>query len=174
MSNRPLGAGKCEEFLEELERLPAGLPGKATAGDWRELLPQEAREHAASCANCEEALEDFAETRQALAGMAESLPEPGPWFVGRVMAKIRAQERELEEQANGVWIGVRRLAPRLAAFAAVLLVLGGTWALELRRAEQSRQLQPQGRPAVEGLFEAAPNAPLNDDIIASTHEEKQP
>jgi hypothetical protein len=172
MSDRPIGAGKCDEFLEELERLPAGLPGKPTAGDWRELLPQEAGEHAATCPNCDAALEDLAETREALAGMAESLPEPGPWFVGRVMAKIRAQEREVEEQANGVWISVMRLAPRLAAFAAVLLVLGGTWALELRRAEQSRQQQP--RPAAEGLFEAAPNTPLNDDIIASMHEEQQP
>ena len=172
MSNRPIGAGKCDAFLAELDRLPAGLPGRLTAGDWRELLPQEAREHAGSCANCEAALEDFAETRQALAGMAESLPEPGPGFVGRVMAKIRAQERELEEQANGVWISVMRLAPRLAALAAVLLVLGGTWALELRRAEQMRQQQP--RPSVEGLFESAPNSPLNDDIIASTHEEQQP
>ena len=172
MSDRPIGAGKCEEFLEELERLPAGLPGRPTGRDWRELLPQKAREHAATCANCEEALEDFAETREALAGMAESLPEPGPWFVARVMAKIGAQERELEEQANGVWISVMRLAPRLAAFAAVLLVLGGTWALELRRAEQSRRQQT--RPAAEGLFEAAPNTPLNDDIIANTHEEQQP
>ena len=172
MSDRPIGARKCDEFLEELERLPAGLPGRPTVKDWRELLPQEAREHAATCANCEQALEDLAETREALAGMAESLPEPGPWFVGRVMAKIRAQERELEEQANGVWISVMRLAPRLAAFAAVLLVLGGTWALELRRAEQSRQ--QQARPEAEGLFEGAPNTPLNDDIIASTHEEQQP
>jgi hypothetical protein len=172
MSNSPIGAVRCTEFLEELERLPAGLPGRPTTGDWRELLPQEVRKHAATCANCEAALEDFADTRQALAGMAESLPEPGPWFVGQVMAKIRGQERELEEQANGVWISVMRLAPRLAAFAAVLLVLGGTWALELRRAEHARQQQP--RPAVEGLFEASPNTPLYDDIIASTHEEQQP
>lgn len=172
MSDGPIGVVNCERFLEELEQLPAGLPGKATAGDWREMLPEEAREHATACAKCKAALEDFAETRQALAGMAESLPEPGQWFASRVMAKIRAQEQEMEEQANGVWISVRRLAPRLAAFAAVLLVLGGTWALELRRAEHARE--QQRRPAVEGLFEATPSTPLNDDIIASTHEEQQP
>ena len=27
---------------------------------------------------------------------------------------------------------------------------------------------------VEGLFEATPSAPVNDDIVASTHEGRQP
>jgi len=172
MSDRPTGAPGCTEFLEELERLPSGLPGRNPAGNWRERLPPAAREHTVKCAECAAALEDFAETRAAMAGMAERVAEPGLWFVSRVMAAIVAKERELEEQTNGVWISVMRLAPRLAAFAAVLLVLGGTWALELRRAEHSRQQQT--RPAVEGLFETVPNTPLNDDIVASTHEELQP
>jgi hypothetical protein len=172
MSDRPIGARSCAEFLEELERLPSGLPGRNTAENWREMLPPAAREHAVKCAECAAALEYFAETRAAMAGLAERVAEPGPWFVSRVMAAIVAKERELEEQTNGVWISVMRLAPRLAAFAAVLLVLGGTWALELRRAEHSRQQQT--RPAVEGLFETVPNTPLNDDIVASTHEELQP
>ena len=168
MSNGPIGAGmNCEEFREELERLPLGMTGEATAEGWGNLLPEASQAHAAKCAECQAALADFAETRAALSGMKASLPEPGPWFSARVMAQIRAQE----EQVNGVWVNVRRLAPRLAAFAAVLLVLGGTWAMELRRAEQSRQQEV--RPA-EGLFETAPSAPLNDDIVASTYEERQP
>lgn len=172
MSDRPIGACSCEECLEELERLPSGLPGKNTVENWREMLPHASREHALKCAECKAALEDFAETRAALVGMAERAAQPGPWFVSRVMATIAANERESEEQSNGVWIGVMRLAPRLAAFAAVLLVLGGTWALELRRAEHSRQQLT--RPAVEGLFETVPSTPLNDDIVASAHEELQP
>jgi len=172
MKDRPIGAEvSCEQFLEEVEQLPLETPGTKKAGDWREMLPQEAREHAGRCASCEAALEDFAETREALGGMKASQVEPGPWFVSRVMATIRAQERENEEQTDGVWISVMKLAPRLAAFAVVLLVLGGTWALELRR-EHARQMEV--RPA-EGLFETAP-APLNDDIVASTYtyEERQP
>jgi hypothetical protein len=172
MNDRPIGAGmKCEEFLEKLEELPGEMPGGATAGAWRESLSAEAREHAFRCANCAAALEDFVETRKALGEMKAGLPEPGPWFVSRVMARIRAQEREMEEQANGVWINVMRLGPRLAALAVVALVLGGTWALELRWAAESRQKEI---PPVEGLFESAPSAPVNDDIVASTYAERQP
>jgi len=170
MKDRPMVEFSCESFREQLERLPLEPPG-SKAGDWREILPQEAREHAAKCATCDAALGDFVETRQALGGMRSALPEPGPWFVSRVMAAIRAQEKEVREQAEGVWISVMRLAPRLSAFAAVLLVLGGTWVMELRRAEHVRQQQM--RPA-EGMFETAPSAPPNDDIIASTYEESQP
>lgn len=172
MRDLPKGAEmKCEEFLERLEGLPMKTPGTGTAEEWRALLAEDAREHSIACANCGTALEDLAETREALAQVKMGLPEPGPWFTARVMGRIREREREIEEQRNSVWMYVRRLAPRLAAIAAVLLVLGGTWALELQRAEHTRQ---QVRPAVEGLFENTPSAPMNDDIIASTYEERQP
>jgi len=155
----------CERFLEELEELPL-----ETSGALHELLPQQARQHAADCASCKAALEDFSEARQALTPMRGTIHEPGPWFVSRVLAAIQATERELEEQAEGVWVSVMRIAPRLAAFAAVLLVFGGTWAMELHRAQRSRQ--PQLQPA-EGLFESAPT-PANDDIVALNYEETQP
>lgn len=170
MSDRPIGAVSCQEFFEELDRLPPELPEDYLAVGWRSLLSQGVRQHLLNCAECEAAFDDFAETRQALHGMRVSPAEPGPWFVSRVMARIRAQERELEEQANGVWINVMKLAPKLSAVAAVLLLLGGTWAMQLRRAEQTRQ---QSHPA-EGLFETSPNAPLNDDIVASGYEERLP
>lgn len=172
MRDLPKGAEmNCEEFMEAMEGLPVEAPGAKTAAEWSALLPEDAREHSRECASCEAALEDFAETREALGELKMGLPEPGPWFTARVMGAIRAQEREIEEQRNSVWIYVRRLAPRLAAFAALLLVLGGTWALELRRAEDTRRQEM--RP-VEGLFESAPSAPLNDDIIASTYRGHRP
>jgi hypothetical protein len=171
MNDRPIGAViGCEEFFEELDRLPSDLPEEYGAAGWRSLLSPPAREHIAKCAGCQTAFEDFVDTRQALRGMLAHAAEPGPWFVSRVMAAIRAQERELEEQANGVWINVMKLAPKLSAVAAVLLLLGGTWAVQLRHAEQTRQ---QSHPA-EGLFETAPNGPMNDDIVASGYEERQP
>jgi hypothetical protein len=171
MNDRPIGAPmNCEALLAELEELPVETLRASTATDWRRLLSESAREHAARCASCQSALEDFAETREAMAELKKSLPEPGPWFAARVMAKIRAQEKEIEEQVNGVWVNVMRLAPRIAAFAAVLLVLGGTWALQLRRADDVRQKMI--RP-VESLFESAPTTAANDDIVASIHEEPQ-
>ena len=169
MNDRPIGAElSCEAFLAELEELPVEAPGAATAGDWRRLVSESAREHLPRCTNCQAALEDFADTREAMAEMKKSLPEPGPWFAARVMARIRAQEKEIEEQVNGVWVNVMRLAPRLAALAVVLLVVGGTWALQLRRADDARQKTM--RPA-ESLFESAPTTPANDDIVATTNEE---
>jgi len=165
MKERPMAELSCERFLQALEALPV-----ESTEALRELLPQPARQHAADCASCKAALEDFLEARQALTPMRGTIHEPGPWFVSRVMAAIQAKERELQEQAEGVWVSVMRFAPRLAAFAAVLLVLGGTWAMELHRAQHSRQ--PQMQPA-EGLFESAPR-PANDDIVALNYEETQP
>jgi hypothetical protein len=161
----------CERFLNELEELEVGGPGAATAKELLTRMPGAVREHAAQCTSCEEALQDFAVTRRELIAMREGLPEGGPWFAARVMAAIRTKEAEIEEKREGVWVNVRRLAPRLVAFAAVLLVLGGTWAFEVHRAEPSRG--PEIGP-VESLFEAAPSAPLNDDIVASTYPEQAP
>jgi hypothetical protein len=175
MKEMPNGAGvNCEWFLNELEGLPAG----EGAGDTPEVLllslPEPAQRHAASCAECKSALEDFAETRSAFAheaDMSDFLPEPGPWFIPRVMNAIAAEEAAIEERQNGFWIGVRRLAPRLVAFATLVLMLGGTWAFEERRS--SPQPAPEVRPA-EGIFESYPVAPVNDDVLVSENEVTRP
>jgi hypothetical protein len=163
MSEQPVAELSCQSFLEQLEQLPL-----ESLGDARENLAPQAREHVTSCASCQAALQDFLDTRQALLPMRGTLHQPSPWFVSRVMAVIK----EREEQADSVWISVMRLAPRISAFAALLLVFGGTWAMQLHRAQHSREQQP---PSVEGLFETAPSTPPNDDIVAlNTHEEVQP
>jgi hypothetical protein len=168
MSNIRHGAKvHCEQFLTELEDLPTGA--MESSAELLQRLPFEIREHHDQCAECRAALEDLAETRQALRPMKAALPEPGPWFTSRVMAAINARESEIEEGTNNVWVSIRGLAPRLAAFAALLLVLGGSWAMELRHADKVRQQQMQ--PA-DSLFEGSPNTPLNYDIIASVYEEQ--
>ncbi|MGB2665161.1 MAG: hypothetical protein WAK48_14230 [Candidatus Acidiferrum sp.] len=159
----------CEWMIDELEELPSGEDAGETAEVLLARLPEAAREHAAKCAECENAVRDFVDTRLALAEMKERLPGAGPWFTTRVMQAITAQEEEIEERQNGFWTSVRRLAPRIVAFATLLLMVGGTWAFQERRA--ARANGPQMGPA-EGIFEAAPTAPVNDDIIASATEEK--
>jgi hypothetical protein len=159
----------CEWMTGELEGLPSGDGAGQTVEVLLARLPEAAREHAANCAECESAVRDFVDTRLALAQMKESLPEAGPWFTTRVMQAIAAQEEAIEERQNGFWTGVRRLAPRIVAFATLLLMLGGTWAFQERRA--ARANGPELRPA-EGIFEAVPATPANDDIIASATEEK--
>lgn len=162
---------KCEWFLNELEMLPKDGPEATCTENLLERMTAAAREHVLGCASCDLALRDFADTRQLLESVKEGLPGAGPWFTTRVMAAIRGKEAEIEELRNGVWVSVRRLAPRLVAFAALLLLLGGTWALQVRRAERFRE--PVVRPA-ESMFEAVPSAPVDEELVASVNEEQLP
>ena len=161
----------CEWFLNELEGLPADEPKAATPEEYLARMPEAARGHAARCASCEAALRDFVETRDALEGMKGKLPKAGPWFAKRVMAAIGAREAEIEEKKEGVWLSVRRLAPRVVAFAAVMLIVGGSWMFEVRRADQA---QGKAEQAAESLFEGASSAPVNDDVMIGTYEEPRP
>jgi hypothetical protein len=168
--NNPGIRPECEELLSALEEL--NIEERVTEAEVLSSLSIETRQHAVECQDCRSAVEDFVATRAALAAMKATLPEPGPWFGARVMAAAQAAEKDIEEKKDGVWISVRRLAPRLAAFAALLLVLGGTWAMEVRRREATLQ-GPEMRPA-EGLFETTPSAVTNDDIVASSSEGVRP
>src|SRR5215471_20349074 len=132
MSDRPRKL-ECEAFLEALPGVLLGLMNEPKRG------------HVEVCADCKAAVEAMSVTRRELARLSEAALEPGPWFTTRVMGAIRAKESEIEEKKNGVWVSVMRLAPRLVALCTLLLVLGGTWALEVRKAEEARQAEM--RPA---------------------------
>ena len=121
----------CRRFLDALEELPPSGNTRKSSEEWRAGLSEAEEEHAGRCEACRTALEEFAETRNMLAGVA--VQEPGPWFTARVMAAINARE---EEARDGVWISVRRLAPRLVALSALLLVVGGSWVLEMRKTDR--------------------------------------
>jgi hypothetical protein len=171
MRELPMGEKiNCEWLHNELEGVSPG--DVCTASALFAQLPEEARAHTAVCAECQAAVQDFVDTRQALAAMAENLPQAGPWFTARVMRAVAAQEKEIEERQNGFWVYVRRLAPRMVAFATLLLMLGGTWAFQERRAATRVQGAQMG--SVESIFERTPTTPPNDDIIATAHEDKLP
>ncbi|HKM84235.1 MAG TPA: hypothetical protein VJY15_25160 [Candidatus Acidoferrum sp.] len=152
---------ECRRFLEELEGVAASDAGEAKAPAVLARMSNEARGHAEVCADCRLAVDDLAETRGALLPMSAAVAKPGPWFTARVMAAIRAREKELEERRDGVWLGVRRLAPRLVVLCAVLLVVGTTWAVQLRREDLTRRAT---LGSAESVFESVP-APLNDDVL---------
>jgi len=160
-----LSAGKnhgCEQFLEELESFPVENQSELGAGEVLARLTEASRKHAPLCADCRQALTELLLARNAFLPMRANQPEAGPWFTARVMAAITAKEQEIEEK-NGVWISVRRLAPRLVAFCALLLVVGSTWALQLRRADEASQVN---RQRLEGLFDTGSNTPAVDDATS--------
>ncbi len=159
---------ECRHFLEELEGLAGSDAGEATAPSVLAQMSSEARGHAAECAECGRAVEDLVETRGALLPLSTPVAEPGPWFTARVMAAIRGKENEQEERSNGVWIGIRRLAPRLVALCMVLLVVGTTWAVQLRREDLTRRVT---LGSANSVFESVP-APLNDDVLVGGQGER--
>jgi anti-sigma factor RsiW len=163
MGNR-LNRGKenCRRFLDALEELPVSGTRKR-ADDWRAELTEADEVHAGRCEACLTALEEFAETRNALVGIA--VQEPGPWFTARVMAAIASRERE-EEAQDGVWISVRRLAPRLVALSALLLVLGGSWAFEQRKTDGSNAERRSG----DMVFDSSVAPTWYDDGLGMTIE----
>lgn len=141
----------CERFRDALDALPVV--------EWRAELPAAEAKHLETCESCRTVLEEFAETRSALTELA--LPEPGPWFAKRVMAAIDAKERE-EEAADGVWISVRRLAPRIVAVSALLLVLGGSWAVQQR----NRDLANVEGKGWDMVFDSPAGPTLYDDSVS--------
>jgi hypothetical protein len=153
----------CQRFLEELESLPVEVQGPLSAGEVLTRISGASQQHAQVCVDCSEAVHQLVETRNTLQALKTDVVTAGPWFAKRVMAAITARENEIEEQKNGVWIIVRRMAPRLVAFCALLLVVGSTWALQLRRAEEARRISIQ---QAEGLFDTGPSTPVNDDAVA--------
>ena len=157
----------CEWFLTQLEELPR--EGRPALELWRAKLPQLAQQHAASCADCQAALQDLIDTRLALQSAPTIFPHLGPWFSARVMQAIASRELQDQETIEGFWVGVRRLAPRLVAFAMLLLMLGGTWAFEENRAARDNNSQA---PSIEGIFQGAPSTPVNDDVVAISLAEK--
>lgn len=162
---------KCAAFLEELEELPGASGQGVVSEEWMGRLSASGLAHARECTGCGESLRDFREARRLLArGWVAPVAEPGPWFSSRVMAAIAAQENELEERADGFWINVRRMAPRVVAVSMLLAALGGTWAIESGRARSAGQT---GVRSTDSIFEPVQTAPLNDDILVGASESAQ-
>jgi len=159
---------ECRRFLEELEGVAAGGSGEVNPETMLAPMSSVARGHAEVCAGCSGAVKDMGETRLALRPMSTPVAEVGPWFATRVMAAIRARENEVEERSNGVWLGVRRLAPRLVALCAVVLLVGTTWAYQVRQEDLARRAT---LGSAESVFESMP-APLNDDVLVGGQGER--
>jgi hypothetical protein len=159
---------ECGPFHDALEALQLSPESSVDPRYVLAQMPLAARRHAHACPTCMEAVEDFVAVRNLLLPLTSATPSsPDPWFSSKVIQAIVAQEGE-SDRSEAVWASVRSLAPRLAAFSALLLVVAGTWAFQMKQQSQIRQMI---RP-VETLFEPTPAAPLNDDVMASLGERR--
>jgi hypothetical protein len=157
---------ECTQFREELE----ALSGAKSREELLSALRPAQQTHAATCADCQEAVEDLFEVRTLLQGR-RAPAAPDAWFAGRVMKAITAREEELAGPA-GTWIAVPRLASRLALASGALLLIASTWLYEKPSATPVQQTTVSAA-SPEYLFEAPPAATTQDDVLSSSAEKNQ-
>ncbi|GAC1680445.1 MAG: hypothetical protein PVS2B2_18790 [Candidatus Acidiferrum sp.] len=129
-------------------------------------LPQELLAHLSSCAECGQDLDNLLATRNVLHRYAPIHGVDAPWFAGRVMATISAQERVRAGQEI-VWSVVPRLASRFAAVAALGLILASGWLIRLPEEKTTAMA------TVEGLFDTSQAPATRDDVLASVLEKER-
>jgi hypothetical protein len=155
---------ECWEAMELLEAGGITLGNERTLEEIMLGLPAPEREHVLACGNCRAAYEERLEARELLAPMAKKEMEPGPFFVNRVMAAIRARGEELERSTRA-WAAVPKLASRLAGVALLLLLVTGT--LLYTSPRRYRTTQPAVEPANAIFEDNAPVPTSKDDVLVS-------
>lgn len=155
--------GVCDEVCDALERTGSNGAAEAqtTLGSLLSELPPAQREHLASCERCRAFASELLEVRTLLAEQL-ARPEPGPYFLTRVMTAIAEKERLLESKTQ-TWAAVPRLAYRLSLLASLSLLIAGSWLYEMPRPSttvagvSSQQLS-------EGLVDTGA---MQDDVLIS-------
>jgi anti-sigma factor RsiW len=126
-------------------------------------LPDNVRAHLASCSECRIFADELVEARAMLQGDLGG-PQPGPFFLARVMASIADREGELEKSSQ-TWAAVPRLAYRLSVLAALTLLVAASWLYQpsTRKATTAAVNTEQSS---EGLFEGGTTT-VQDDFLLS-------
>jgi hypothetical protein len=157
---------ECTQFREELE----ALSSMESKEELLSALRPAQQTHAATCADCQAAVQELFDVRTLLQGR-RAPAAPDAWFAGRVMKAISAREEELAGPA-GTWIAVPRLASRLALASGALLLIASTWLYQKPSATPTQQTAVNAANS-EYLFEAPPAATTQDDVLASLAEKNQ-
>jgi hypothetical protein len=161
---------ECSQLQDFIEEAAAKNPQIAVVEELLEALPPAPRAHFASCPDCRDAARELLAARKLLGVISPTAPEPGPWFVTRVMAAIAAKEQELSEVAK-TWLAVPKFASRLAFASAALLLVASTWIYE--RPFPAPVSEATAAAAQESLFETPASAAAPDDVLL-IHEEWNP
>lgn len=161
---------ECEGLRDTLERGPIRADAEALVAREALLaqLPENSRHHLNHCNECriftDELLLVNAMLQSAPSGKAPR-PQPGPYFLPRVMAAILHRQAELDQRTQ-TWAAVPRLAHRVSVLASLTLLIAGSWLYQQPR-------HPSAEPGIrtelnsEGLVEGGANA-VQDDFLLNT------
>jgi uncharacterized protein YfaQ (DUF2300 family) len=97
---------------------------------------------------------------------ADTGPQPGPYFLARVMAAISDREGELE-RISQTWAAVPRLAHRLAVLASLSLLVAASWLYQQQPRHAS--IASVSAQNAEGLVDSSGNT-VQDDFLLNTAE----
>jgi hypothetical protein len=118
---------ECEQVRDALERSTSVVDDErvVAVGMLLARLPERVRKHVNVCSDCRIFADELVEVRGMFQGEVQG-PQPGPFFLARVMASIADREVELERSAQ-TWAAVPRLAYRLSVLASLTILVAGSW-----------------------------------------------
>jgi hypothetical protein len=154
---------ECVEFHDALERISnieeSDSLDAVTLNALLTRLPDPARQHASACSDCRSAADEWLEIR-GMFQLQDSGAQPGPYFLGRVMAAIAEGEAGLEKGSQ-TWAAVPRLASRLSILAALTLLVAGSWLYQQPR--HATVASASSAQSNEGLVEGG--GTIQDDFL---------
>jgi len=155
---------RCEAVRDALEHTnPADSVGRIVARiDVLAKISEAQREHLDACEDCRIFADELFEARQTLQIEAVG-PQPGAFFLTRVMASIADREAQIQERESQTWAAVPRLAYRLSLVASLALLIAGSW-LYQRTTPQFVSIAAADQHA-ESLVDGG--TPTQDDLLVS-------
>ncbi len=125
-------------------------------------LSEEVRAHVNACDDCRLFAAELLEVR-GMFQYADTGPQPGPYFLARVMAAISDREGELQ-RISQTWAAVPRLAYRLSVLASLSLLVAAGWLYQQPRHASIASVSAQN---TEGLVDSSGNT-VQDDFLLNT------
>jgi len=125
-------------------------------------LSEEVRAHVNACDDCRLFAAELLEVR-GMFQYADTGPQPGPYFLARVMAAISDREGELQ-RISQTWAAVPRLAYRLSVLASLSLLVAAGWLYQQPRHASIASVSTQN---TEGLVDSSGNT-VQDDFLLNT------
>jgi hypothetical protein len=154
---------ECAKVHDALEGISGAEPRGVALDALLAQLSEEARAHVNACDDCRTFAAELLEVR-GMFQAADSGPQPGPYFLSRVMAAISDREGELERSSQ-TWAAVPRLAYRLSVLASLSLLVAASWLYQQPR--HASVTSASAAQNAEGLVDGSGNT-VQDDFLLNT------